>query len=233
MNAQIGIYTENPSQLFHVDAAKNNNNSFPSAALMADDVVFTTEGKLGLGVVNPQAKLHIDGSLRINDGTQADGRLLISSNDDGLATWGTVKINKIANWKLSGTVNVPTSGQVQFTGTSAVIDNEIDGLSAGSNSLKISKGKYIIIVNGDLTLASEYGIFTIKSTAGDVFATYYSEWLGGAIFMLDLTAPKYANPETITLAFTATSTTVAGINYYYTPAPYTVDFWYTLSIILI
>ena len=135
--AQIGVYTESPSQLFHIDAAKNNNNASPSVSQMTDDVVFTTDGKLGLGVTDPKAKLHVNGSLRINDGTQAEGKILMSSNDEGLATWGSVKINKIANWKLSGSVNVPASGMIQFMGTSTMIDNEIDGLSAGANSLKI------------------------------------------------------------------------------------------------
>lgn len=231
--AQIGVYTESPSQLLHIDAAKNNNNASPSVSQMTDDVVFTTDGKLGLGVTDPKAKLHINGSLRVNDGTQADGKLLMSSNDEGLATWGSVKINKIANWKLSGSVNVPASGMIQFTGTSTMIDNEIDGLSAGTNSLRIPRGKYIVIVNGDLALVSEYGIFTVKTSVDTPFSFYYSEWLGGATFLLDLTNAKYANPETITIYFTPVSTAVGATNYYYTKPPYTNTFWYTFSIIMI
>lgn len=231
--AQIGVHTEAPSQLFHIDAAKNNNNSTPSAVQMTDDVVFTSAGRLGLGVINPQAKLHVNGSLRVNDGTQGNGKLLISSDNTGLATWGTIKINKIANWKLSGSVTIPASGQIQFTGTSVLIDNEIVGLSAATNSLKMPKGKYIIIVNGDLAPASEYGAFYVKTSVDSPYATYYSEWLGGATFFLDLTPSKYADPETITIYFGASSTSVGATNYYYTKPPYTNTFWYTFSIISI
>lgn len=235
VSGQIGLFTEGPSQLFHVDAAKNNNNNAsPFPTLMADDVVFTQNGKLGLGVINPQAKVHINGTLRVNDGTQANGKLLVSTNNEGLAKWDIMKVNKTSNWKINGTLDVPNVGVVvDLTGTTVVTNNEIENLSAGVNSLKIPRGKYIIIINGDVSGIPEYGSLRVKTSVDIPYSFLYSEWLSGASFMLDLTPAKYADVETITLDFTASLTSVGGVNYYYTQPPYTYNYWYAFSIIQI
>jgi hypothetical protein len=43
-------------------------------------------GNIGIGTVSPTAKLEIQGSLKIVNGSQGTGRVL-TSNDEGLATW--------------------------------------------------------------------------------------------------------------------------------------------------
>ena len=83
----VGINTENPQGVLHIDGASNN----PASA--ADDVVIDASGQMGVGVAAPAAKVHIYSdtpgqALRIADGTQGDGKVLVS-DADGKASWTT------------------------------------------------------------------------------------------------------------------------------------------------
>ena len=49
-------------------------------------MVLTASGNLGVGTMNPKTKLDIAGKVRIADGSQGSGKLLVSDND-GIARW--------------------------------------------------------------------------------------------------------------------------------------------------
>ncbi|ALR31350.1 hypothetical protein ATE47_12830 [Chryseobacterium sp. IHB B 17019] len=58
--AQVGIKTSNPLATLHVDGAKDNPASGnPNATQESNDVVVTTAGKLGVGTITPEVKMHI------------------------------------------------------------------------------------------------------------------------------------------------------------------------------
>lgn len=84
--AQIGVYTENPKYLFHLDAKANNPSSGAvSAALMSDDFMIDGNGNVGVGV-SPTTKLDINGALFLSGtGLKADMRLV--SDAQGNASW--------------------------------------------------------------------------------------------------------------------------------------------------
>lgn len=231
VEAQIGVYTEKPSQLFHIDAAKNNNNSSPTATTMLDDVVITSDGNFGIGTNTPSAKLHLNGSMMIQDGTQSNGHVLVSINNEGLAQWQQKKINKTAEFKISVASFTAELGVVgQLSGTTTLSNDEI-GLSKSASALIIPKGRYMIIINGDVSGIPEYGTLIVKTSNGSTYySNTYSEWLAQATFMLDITDSAYSDPETITFYFTPISTKV-GTTSYYTEPPYTYPVWYTLSIL--
>lgn len=84
ISAQIGIYTETPLALFHIDTNKDNDSGSGSET---DDVVFTHDGKMGIGTANPSAKLDIRGTLKYDTGNQRAGMVLVS-DADGNASWG-------------------------------------------------------------------------------------------------------------------------------------------------
>lgn len=60
LTAQVGVYTKTPSESsrFHVDAA-NDNEVTPTTSQIANDVVVTKEGHLGVGMLNPVMKVDL------------------------------------------------------------------------------------------------------------------------------------------------------------------------------
>jgi phage terminase large subunit-like protein len=91
--AAVGVNTENPQGILHIDAASNNNpTGAVSAAQATDDVLIDADGQFGAGLAQPAAKVDIyadtpGGALRVQDGTQADGRALTSLDSHGVAAW--------------------------------------------------------------------------------------------------------------------------------------------------
>lgn len=78
LQAQIGINTNNPQTLFHVDGSKDNvATGTPSASQQANDFVVTSEGKVGIGTTNPQANLEVRGKV-ILSGVK-DNQLVVSN----------------------------------------------------------------------------------------------------------------------------------------------------------
>ncbi|PQA94482.1 hypothetical protein B0A69_08430 [Chryseobacterium shigense] len=77
INAQVGINTSNPQAILHVDGAKDNSVfGIPTAAQTANDVVFTANGEIGIGTLNPAVKIDVrsvnntDNSIGIGETTQ-------------------------------------------------------------------------------------------------------------------------------------------------------------------
>lgn len=92
VHGQIGINTETPLTLFHVDGAKDNSAS-PIASQILNDVAITTDGNIGIGTLTPSTKVDIantgDGGaplLRIVDGSVMTAKVL-ESDAYGAANW--------------------------------------------------------------------------------------------------------------------------------------------------
>lgn len=92
----VGINTENPKGVLHIDAAANNPPAGEvSATEAADDVVISADGQLGLGLLAPATKVDVEAgttgaALRIADGTQGEGKALASVDEYGTGQWTTV-----------------------------------------------------------------------------------------------------------------------------------------------
>lgn len=91
ISGQIGINTDMPLSLFHVDGAKDNLVS-PTAAQIENDVVITSGGNIGVGTLTPTVKMDIVANspvgraLRIVDGSTMTAKVL-ESDADGVASW--------------------------------------------------------------------------------------------------------------------------------------------------
>ncbi|NDW10771.1 hypothetical protein [Dysgonomonas sp. 520] len=87
---QVGINTENPQGIFHIDPQKNTSVN----TNVSDDVVVTKSGQVGIGMVNPQHALSISsstaGAIKIADGNQGGGKVL-SSDANGVGTWQNIQ----------------------------------------------------------------------------------------------------------------------------------------------
>lgn len=76
---KVGVNTENPEQLFHVDAKGNTVES--RSATKADDVVITEEGNLVIGTTTPKdnKKLQVEGNLYISNNAIVNDVVTIDS----------------------------------------------------------------------------------------------------------------------------------------------------------
>lgn len=89
LSAQIGINTEAPQKLFHVDAKRNTSGS----TNVSDDVVVDNNGNIGVGTISPTTKLHIETTqtglpaLHFSDGNEGPGKVLGSKDANGNITW--------------------------------------------------------------------------------------------------------------------------------------------------
>ncbi|WP_146212676.1 hypothetical protein [Dysgonomonas alginatilytica] len=103
-HAQIGIQTENPLSVLHIDPKRDTNAT--GSGNISDDVVITSAGNVGIGVVAPTEKLDIRGTFRLRDGNQAANKVLVS-DASGNAQWSdrpkleVLEVNNI-NTLLSG-----------------------------------------------------------------------------------------------------------------------------------
>ncbi|MDR2118569.1 MAG: hypothetical protein LBP25_03430 [Tannerellaceae bacterium] len=91
----IGINTENPRGVLHIDGSSNNPAAGAVDTLQAsDDVLIDAEGRLGVGLAEPAAKVDIrvvgtGGAIRIRDGSEGAGKVLIS-DASGRGRWATI-----------------------------------------------------------------------------------------------------------------------------------------------
>ncbi|HEY4543124.1 MAG TPA: hypothetical protein VIG40_00635 [Tissierellaceae bacterium] len=87
--AQTGVNTTNPMQVFHVDGKKDNpDKDNPNKSQEKNDVVITKDGYLGVGVIEPNSSLHVNGSytgrlvdMEKNGVIDSDSQFVILSNN--------------------------------------------------------------------------------------------------------------------------------------------------------
>lgn len=100
VHAQVGINTENPRGLLHIDAASSLATTNPTDGTVTvvqalDDVIIDSRGNVGVGTVNPTQKLEIQTGgtaanpvtgFKLVDGSQGADKVL-TSDANGIAIW--------------------------------------------------------------------------------------------------------------------------------------------------
>jgi hypothetical protein len=159
--AAVGINTENPRGILHIDAASNNNpTGAVGAAQATDDVVIDADGRLGAGLPAPAAKADIraatpGSALRIQDGTQGEGKALTSLDQHGVAAWKPLsqQMPGRRQWYafLSGSPNV------------------------GNNSSRTNKTHPVINYTGEMIYPAGTG--SVNRTAGTITVPFTGRYL--------------------------------------------------------
>lgn len=135
--SQVGINTQNPQGILHVDGAKDNPTSgAPSATQQANDFIVTTSGNVGVGTTTPTRKLEIVSSttpsFRLNDGSQQTGYYLMS-DANGNGSWKSLTTSVFADLPATG-----YSGSVSTSSS----DPKYTGIS-----ITLPPGKWLVLTN--------------------------------------------------------------------------------------
>ena len=176
LNAQVGVKTENPQGVFHIDGQGNTSGS----SNIADDIVVTSSGNMGIGTNAPATKVDIrtttaGGGFRLQDGTQGFGKSLISDGV-GNATW---QMPGVAYAKLG---NIPASEVIH-----PVFDASVDNLHVAYSgmSIELDPGDYQVnftvwgapvgdVVIGPVDYNRFASVFFSTSATANVPPTYLS-----------------------------------------------------------
>ncbi|MCP4089288.1 MAG: hypothetical protein GY746_05805 [Gammaproteobacteria bacterium] len=149
-------YSEDGSNKLYIE---NSNSSTPLIYGEFDNDILAVNGKLGIGTNAPGEELHVVGSIRMVDGNQGAGQVMVSDTN-GTARWTAPSNNEDGDWIVSGsdmyssvignvgigpntpsekldvTGNIKASGTIQ-SGSSIVID----GTSTTHGTITESHGK--------------------------------------------------------------------------------------------
>jgi hypothetical protein len=135
VSAQVGIRMDNPQGMLHVDA--KGDTDVDQGTGIEDDVVVTEEGRIGLGTLDPQARLDARGSIRIQDGSEGAGKIL-TSDANGKTQWSSI----VGSWyaALKGGRSTGTATGTGTAGWPPFTYNSYELSSPGTGSVDLTAG---------------------------------------------------------------------------------------------
>jgi hypothetical protein len=205
--SKVGINTPNPERLLEVHS--NTTYSFgqtPSLMLsdnfqkwnlglgldpafrfsiasqdLTERFIIQQTGNVGIGTVNPLAKLDVAGTIKITDGTQGAGKVL-TSDANGLATWATpaaiaAYYNLTSNWNgTTPQASAPfTLGNEGTMVTFSIFNNCSQGRVYGGTMLINPTGQVTIInyanVLAGATMSATGNVISLVSGCGTITIT--------------------------------------------------------------
>jgi hypothetical protein len=163
----VGINTENPKGVLHIDGAADNHPTGNISATAADDVVIDTLGRIGIGTATPVARVDIQtgtqgGALRINPGGIQEAGMLLTSDDKGRGRWETPAAGI---WWYAALRGAPTLlPSPEYTGAAAIrpfisYSNELISSTNQNNLLNRAAGTITVPSAGRyrITTSIHYG----------------------------------------------------------------------------
>jgi trimeric autotransporter adhesin len=150
---------------------------FQATATQANSVILgsssNTSNKVGIGTNTPDERLHVNGSLKLTDGTQANGYLL-TSDAGGKASWQNPNANKAyaAQYYNANGQTMNLSGNVSF-GMSVVAKNttnDTDGITVSKTG--VYRITYSVSLNKSSGAAIDAGFLLYKDYSTAIPASY-------------------------------------------------------------
>lgn len=200
--AGTGLY-QTGTNIFNVSygtapdtAVEGNDPRLNDWLISGNDLYLGVPGNVGIGTVNPLAKLHLIGTLRIADGTQSSGKILVSDSN-GFAKWelpqsapsGSVAFFNLSSCPSGWTefieargryiVGLPPSGQLGAVAGTALSDQEdravglhthsaypIHYHNPGGNFSTSSGHELCSSIHCETSFGGSYVTYTSSSTTG-------------------------------------------------------------------
>ncbi len=151
---QIGINTETPLAVLHIDG-NSDNSATPTPSQILNDVVITSDGNIGIGTLTPSVKVDIANTgtvvppLRIIDGSTMTAKIL-ESDADGIASWTDQPISYTKSYRAA------TYGQGFVNRTNTV-------LTLNESIIIPQNGKYLLIIRWWGYARRDYPLRNIQS----------------------------------------------------------------------
>ena len=117
-----------------------------------DHINLQPTGNVGINERNPQARLHVNGNVRINDGSEGAGRVL-TSDDSGNASW--VNASQEAADEFSASAGQVDFSLSQFPAAGSKVKMFVNGIRISNNAYSIdgSTVSYNAANNGGYVLS--------------------------------------------------------------------------------
>src|SRR5258706_434449 len=134
---------------------------YGSSAAFTENMRIKGNGNVGIGTITPTSKLEVNGSMKITDGTQGAGKILVS-DATGLASWQAPSGSSVNAWGLTG--NVGTIPATNFMGTT---DNQ-DVVFKSNNSevMRIKQNNKINVSSNNTPPLYPYAKLSIADENG-------------------------------------------------------------------
>ncbi|MGX5683876.1 hypothetical protein ACWKWW_04885 [Chryseobacterium cucumeris] len=191
--SQVGINTSNPQGIFNIDGLKNNpTTGVPTAVQAADDLVVTSNGNLGLGLIAPGTTLDVNGAI-----TNRETALAVAGNAVTIpANVSQVQLTGAATATVTITAPVPPNAGQRII----VYNNTTGGFGAALGGVTIPNGKALEYVYSNSGWRSTDG--------GSVGATPVNLYTADGTLTGNRTVTQGAN----TLTFTGTQTNAFSVD---------------------
>lgn len=157
--SQIGINTNQPLGIFHVDAGNNNTLSPPTNTEQQDDFIINAEGKIGIGLISPIT--HID--VRSKNSSNSAIAIGYTNKTASEAGAGALRYNDISGGLLQVSDgekwgNILSSPTKSYVSAHIVANNNT--VKIGNTATTITNWSTIKDINNDFN--STTGIFTAR-----------------------------------------------------------------------
>ena len=157
-NPQLYYDNTNPYSFGTSNISTTADISFKIFSAGEKSLLTLKAGKMGINNANPGANLDINGTIKINDGTNGNGKVL-TSDAAGNASWQEVTAGPLAAWGINGNAGATTP---HFLGTTDSvpllfkINNQNAGyLGLGGNTfLGLKSGNINTAGNGNVGIGS-------------------------------------------------------------------------------
>jgi hypothetical protein len=182
----IGINTLNPQGVLHIDGASTPATTNPATgsvtpAQAIDDVIVDASGQVGVGLIPSTIKLDINGGIRIQDGSEGDGNLLLSDGN-GVGRWGPMASG---SW-LAALYDGDSLGYSTTTGLVRPFEHYADSVILPRNRGSVSKINGTIVVPQTGKYRVTLSIYWIADGSNSRIAPYTTQ----AILYVNGTDPR-------------------------------------------
>jgi len=163
-SAQTGVNTKNPLHPLHVDGKGDNPPTTPPNALQqSNDVVITSNGDVGIGLLIPGAKLDVNGRVRIGDLqklTTKPKKVIVADDDGNLYYTDVETIAPPVDDRIYTIINKNERQRLPVRATyyPVTLDGEVNGVNHEKLAISSDKTRIILPANKTLKISGSIGI---------------------------------------------------------------------------